>query len=267
MKNILLLVHEDSGQEARLQAALDLGRALGGHISCLDVSIVPVMIDDYAATGGAALLLADEEAREQDNRARLDARLRVEDVPYDWTAMTGDLTACVEEASGLADLVVINRRLDDIPYPDMRGTAAAVIRSAGKPVVAVPESARGFDAAGRALVAWDGSKESMDALQAAVPLLRLASDVTLIEIDDGTIEARATEAAEYLSRHGIKPEIRMLAGTGERASAALLEEVRILGAAYVVMGGYGHSPLRETLFGGVTRRMLTDCPVPLFLAH
>ena len=60
MKNVLVLMHDDVGQEARFQAALDLTRALDGHLTCLDVAILPVTVDDYAMLGGAALLVADE---------------------------------------------------------------------------------------------------------------------------------------------------------------------------------------------------------------
>jgi len=267
MKNILLLVHDDAGQEARFQAALDLARALDGHVSCLDVAIVPTMVDDYVPAGGASLLLADEQERERSNRARLDVRLQAEDVRYDWSTACGDLLGCLREAAGLADLIILNRQLDALPYPDMRSVAAGLLRTAQKPLLAVPEQARGFDVTSHAIVAWDGSAPSMRALQAAVPLLRHASEITIVEIDNGTLKARATEAAEYLSRHGLKPVVRRLADSGTPIAKVLIEEIRILRAGTVVMGGYGHSPLREAVFGGVTRRMLTESPVPLFLAH
>ena len=85
MKNILLLVHDDQGQEARLQVALDLTRAFGGHLSCLDVTILPALVGDYygGATGGA-MLLAEESDRETRNKAALEARLAHEDVSWDW---------------------------------------------------------------------------------------------------------------------------------------------------------------------------------------
>ena len=78
MKNILLLVHDDAGQEARFQASLDVCRALGGHLACLDVAILPKVTGDmYGAT---AMLLADERERESANRTKLESRLAAEDV-------------------------------------------------------------------------------------------------------------------------------------------------------------------------------------------
>jgi len=68
MKNILLLVHDDEGQEARLQAALDLTRALDGHLSCIDMTVMPVIVGDYYAGGDTAILLGEEREREGSDR-------------------------------------------------------------------------------------------------------------------------------------------------------------------------------------------------------
>ena len=63
MKNILVLVHDDDGQEARLQVAFDIVRAVRGHLTCVDVVTVPVFVGEYMGVGGDALLLEDEKAR------------------------------------------------------------------------------------------------------------------------------------------------------------------------------------------------------------
>lgn len=267
MKNILLLIHDDAGQEARLQAALDLTRAVDGHLMCVDVAIVPVMVDDYVPNGGAALLLADERERESANRRTVEARLAKEGVSYEWQDITGDVADALCRAATLADAIVINLPLSGIGFPDMRALAGDLLKSSETPVLAVPESARGFAAAGRAMVAWDGSRAAQEALQAAVPLLQLSENVTIVEIDDGSVKVPAEEAAKYLSRHGVEPVIRRVPTTVERTSDMLLAEAAGLRAAYIVMGGYGHSRIVEALFGGVTRRMLGECPIPLFLAH
>jgi nucleotide-binding universal stress UspA family protein len=266
MKNVLVLIHDDTGQEARLQAALDFTRALGGHLTCLDVAIIPLMIEDYVPIGGSALLLADELASERTNRARIEGRLANEDVPWDWIDATDGLNAAMCKGAALADVIVINTGLDDA-YPDMRRLAGELLVSAETPVLAVPEEARSFDAAGRALIAWDGSKPAQEALQAAIPLLKLAENVTLLEVNDDSLELPASEAAKYLSRHGIEPVIRTIPTAFERASDVILAEARDQRAAYLVMGGYGHGRMLEAVIGGVTKRMLTESPVPLFLAH
>lgn len=267
MKNVLVLMHVDAGQEARLQAALDLTRAIDGHLTCLDVAVLPTTVfPAMDSFDGAAMVIADEKQRESENRASIEPRLRTEQIPYDWVDATGFLSPCVVNASGLADLIVLNRELD-AGYPDMRGVAGDVLITSGKPIVAVPETARGFDAYGHAVVAWDGSPQAEAALQAAVPLLQHASAVTLVEVEDGSIKVPATEAAAYLSRHGIKSVIQRESSAFDIPSTVLLDTITRLGAAYLVMGGFGHSRLVEGAFGGVTKRMLRECPVPVFLAH
>lgn len=267
MKNIYVLVHDDAGQEARLQAALDLTRALNGHLSCLDVVQLPVMVGDIYGFGGQAALIDAERQHEAENRAAIEARLIREGVSWNWVQAVGDIAPSVNQLSDLADIIVLNRKLDKAVAPDMQGIAAAVMLGSNKPILAVPENSRGCNPAGRAMIAWDGSSEAATALRAAVPLLSLASDVTIVTIVDGATRAPASEAASYLSRHDIAVEVVELPERDGPVHAVLLEQVRSLHADYLVMGGYGHSRVAEALFGGVTRQMLALCPIPLLLAH
>lgn len=267
MKNILVLVHDDAGQEARLQAALDVTRALDGHLSCLDVAIMPVVVG-YDWSGYASAMLLEQERMAEDlNRLALEKRLEKEGVAWSWINATGDIVSSLESAAVLNELIVVNCRLEADPHPDMRAATSNLIVNSGRPVLAVPEKARGFAASGRALIAWDGSPQSDAAVQAAIPLLRLATHVTLVEIDDGSIATPAEDAAALLSRHGIHPfVVRERSPRGE-AGEALLNVIGQRKADYVVMGGFGHSRLAEALFGGVTRTMLTSSPVPILFAH
>lgn len=267
MKNVLLLVHDDVGQEARLQAALDLTRALGGHLICLDVAILPVLAGDPYGADGSAILLQDERERESRNRTRIEERLGKEDVSWDMAAVVGDLASSIETAAGLADIIVVNRELDGFPYPRMRDVVGDLLVKSDKPIIAVPEGARGFNATGCALVAWDGSPASNAALQAATPLLQLANSVVLLVIDDGSLQDSAAEAAAYLSRHDVHPLIRSETARGRSASEVLMTEIVDRACDYVVMGGFGHRRFVEALFGGVTRKLLAESPVPLVLAH
>lgn len=265
MKNVLLLIHDDTGQEARLQAALDVTRALRGHLTCLDVTTVAPFIGDSSGVSGGAILLELERASEAANKARLTPRIAAEDVPWDWIDTTDYLEPALEAASAMADLIVVNRALDALPLPDMRAVASSLVLNSGKPILAVPDEARGFSAAGEALIAWDGSREAADPLAAAVPLLLLAGSVTILEVEDGTIARPAEEAAAYLSRHDIHANVlRMRTGPAADTLAYAAAGGRY---DYLVMGAFGHSRLAEALFGGVTRRLLSDSPIPILLAH
>lgn len=267
MKNVLVLMHDDAGQEARFQAALDLTRALDGHLTCVDVAVPPLLMPDFSMTGFEAVLAADEREREQRNRSHIEARLAGEGVPYTWHDETGFLTPCVRKAAGLTDVIVLNRELDSAGYPDMGELVGDVVLKSGSAILAVPEGATGVDAFGSALIAWDGSREVDAALRAAVPLLQKASAVVIIEVSDGSIRQPAEEAAAYLSRHGIKPVVRRESAAFDIPSTVILDAIDRMHAAYLVMGGFGHSRFVEATFGGVSKRMLKESPVPLFMAH
>lgn len=267
MKNILVLVHDDDGQEARLQVAFDIVRAVRGHLTCADIVTVPVFVGDYMGTGGDALLLADEEAREARNAVALKLRLAQEDISYEWVDATGEPSRCLRAAAKLADLIVVNRRLDGAWYPDMSEITGAVVAKGGRPVMAVPQGARRLDLHGNVVIAWDGSDPAAAAMRAAVPLLAFAGSVTLLQVDDGSVTIPATEAARYLSRHGITATVQIEDGRGRKVTDVVRTVLASRNASYLVMGGFDHPRWLESIFGGVTATMIDHTPIPILLAH
>jgi nucleotide-binding universal stress UspA family protein len=267
MKNILLPVHDDAGQEARLQAALDITRALGGHLTCLGVVDVPVLPAD--AWSGTAQAVLAEAAREQEapNAEQLRTRLADEDLSWDWRDVTGDMADSLAAAARLADLIVTSPRVQGFLGAGERDLAAELLTHTRTPVLSVPQGASGFVPDGRALVAWNGSDQVMDALRAATPLLRLAARVLLVEIDDGTVRLPVEEAAAYLARQGMKAAVRRDAGHHAPVATMLRDTVRTGRFDYVVMGAFSRFRITEKLLGGVSRDMLRFSPVPLFMAH
>lgn len=263
MKNILLLVHDDLGQEARLQAALDLTRALEGHLHCVDVTMVPVIaLDDYEGTG-SALLFDEERRRESDNKAALASRLANEDVAWDWIDVTASLTDGAIDAAALADIIVLNGGIEC--YPLTRDIVSQIVMRARKPVFAIPQTLDHLSL-GRALVAWDGHDSCAATMRACAPLLALADDVEIFMVRDGAGQAAPEDAAEYLSRHGIHASIRVVDGGPYTPDALIEEECARWRPDYVVMGAYGRGRLAET-FGGVTKRMLGKTRLPILLGH
>jgi nucleotide-binding universal stress UspA family protein len=267
MKNILLLVHQDAGQEARLQAALDVTRAIEGHLHCVDVMQMPVVLDDHQSAAAASILLADERAREAINRQEIERRLAGEGVSWSFSETIGDLAGAIADAADMADLIVVNGNLDAFSGPDMRGVTSTILMRTGKPVLAVPDKLGRFDAAGRALVAWDGSASATAAMRASVPLLALASDVRLFSVCRIDDDPNLGDAGSYLSRHGIHPEIFQIHDERGAVPQRILDECASWGADWCVMGAYGHGRVREALFGGVTRQMLGESNLPLILSH
>lgn len=266
MKTVLLLVHDDAGQEARLQAALDLTRSLDGHLTCVDVTPIPTFIGDI---GGAAeaMVLAEERKVEAANRAELQARLTQEAVAWDWIDTTGDFTHCLMQEAGLSDIIVVNSKRDTWRDLEPRGVVASILAQARCPVVAAPDQVRRFDASGPVLVAWDGSQAVAATLRACVPLLKLASSVRLFTVEDGGKGASAEAAALYLSKHGIHAVVERVAAEGAKPDDLILTACAAQGIGYCVMGAFGHGRLTEEIFGGVTRRMLDAAQLPLVMGR
>ncbi len=265
MKIIALLVHDDEGQDARLAVALDLARAVNGHLSCIEIAVPEPVGVPFG--GVASVLTVAELEREGANRSRIEARLEAELVSTDWIEMVGDIATSLVQVSALADLIVLDQDVERLRPSHVSSAASEVLVRTGRPILAVSAQTRGFDAGGHALIAWDGSASAVAAMRAAVPLLRRAHAVTLVELDDGSVTIPADDAAVYLARHGILATVQAERPLRETAGDALLERVRRLRASYCVMGAFGHSRVRERLFGGVTRTMLASCPVPLLLVH
>jgi nucleotide-binding universal stress UspA family protein len=117
------------------------------------------------------------------------------------------------------------------------------------------------------VVAWNGSIEAAQALRLALPLLRRAREVHLVEVTDELHGHEAAEARQWLGRHGIRADIHEWPAKGRRTSVALLHAAVELAAGCLVMGAYGHSRLRETVLGGVTRELIAGADMPLLMAH
>src|SRR5579871_1418392 len=116
MKNILLLVRDDEGQEARVRAAIDLARVTDGHLTCLDVVALPRAYVDYYRPFQDQPLLEKERERETRNAAELKARLADCGAVWDWSDATGFLIDEVCDAAKLCDIVVLS--CDDVVAGD-----------------------------------------------------------------------------------------------------------------------------------------------------
>lgn len=269
MKTILLPIHDDDGANSRMQAALDIARAHGAHLNCLQTTPLTAYVASDSFGGVFVLpdLMEAVSKQEAKLRAETEARLSREDVPWNYEHCDGDPAATIVDRSSLADLVVLSPAVREPRPGDPLPLAGDVAIHARTPVLVVPGSASGFDVGAKAMVAWNGSAEAANALKAALPMLRLAGSVVIVTVeepDEGFLPP--VDACEYLSRHGVKAELLAVGPRGTIGDALLAARDRV-GAGYVVMGAYGHSRMREYVLGGVTRQMLRECPVPLLLAH
>lgn len=124
------------------------------------------------------------------------------------------------------------------------------------------------------MIARHGSYEAANAVRASIGLLRLASSVHILQIreDEKDEVLPGTRMREYLSRHAVHAEFSTIeAGVDNNdqavISATLVARAKAIRAEYLVMGGYNHSRIGDYIFGGVTRTMLSDSPVPILIAR
>ncbi len=269
MKTILVHIEGDEGQESRLSAAFDVARACGGHLVCLSVMpYAAYALGDPAMGAFPVTTLIDAvEAKRREERVAVEARLAREGVSWEWIAADGDSSDRIVEQARLADLVVMSAG----PYQRMAqlalGLTGDVAIRAPTPVLAVPPTAKGVNVAGPALVCWDGGQEAANAVKAALPMLALAQSVTLLTVAEKETDFPARSAAAFLSRHGVHADVVERGAGGAGVEQVIRSVAAERQAAWIVQGAYGHSRVRQMLFGGVTRGLLADAPVPILLAH
>lgn len=266
MKNVLVLLHDDEGQEARLQVALDLTRSLSGHLTCLDVVIPPTATSDYVEVTGGAMMMQYELEQESENRRTIEARLQQEDVSWSMQEKVGAPGRALKNASDLADIIVVSIPGEETER-ELRHVVGELAVKTDRPVLAVPPGCRGIDVAGNVLVGWNGSHEASEALRQSVPLLQRAASVTLMDVNHPAGDFTIDEAASYLSRHGIHAEIVTRMSLGALVSDVLLNEACEIEAAYLVIGAYGLPRSVEAIFGGVTAELLHRSDLPILLAR
>lgn len=268
MRSFLVHADDSPAMEQRLQTALDLARAAEGHVQ-LHINTPMQRFVTLDPFGGAFLVgeaLNQAQADEDALVARLSAQLGDEDVPWGIESSTSEPVDALVSSARLADLIVVSLGEPGKANPGPDVGALAV--SARCPVLALPRGAQ-LQLNGKVMIAWDGSHEAANALRAAVPLLALAASVTLVTIAEKAKNAGfpATDALSYLSRHGIHAELMEKAPSQLTIEELLDECAEILGADLIVMGAFGHSRFRETLFGGVTRYFIDAAHTPLLLMH
>ena len=271
MRSLLLHTHDDPNFEARLQVALDIARRCDAHLTLLQAIAYDVVLPgDYSGMLSANMIPLMRDAAAA-FRAKIEPRLTAEDVRWDWVEEFGMADSRMMHHAVLTDLAIVGASSPEFASRGPSPLAGILAVHCKAPIMVVPDSAHGLDITGPAVIAWNGSLESARALRAALPLLRRAASVHLLSVrdpaDDYEPELPPLSAAEYLARHGIECELVELPRGTRMVDEVLREAARAREATFMVMGAYGTPRLMETLFGGVSRAMLTKPDVPLLMAH
>lgn len=194
----------------------------------------------------------------------LDAPARRDVVTVSYREVQGNFADQVTQASRLSDLVVFGP-LTAGDKPGLTEAFEATLLETGRPVLLTAQvPPKNF--ARRIAVGWDGSVTCARALAAAIPYLKKAEAVTVLSVCNGAAEGLG-EVREYLSLHGVSCKEQCVESLQRATGEVLLEEASRGGAGLLVLGGYGHTRLRQMFFGGVTRHVVSHAELPLFLVH
>lgn len=274
-----LLVHLDGTDAARTrgECAIALAAAWNAHLTGLCLMAEPVIPPMLGIAIGADVL----------ERQRAETAAAGAAILAQFEAAAAPAGIAIESRFEMAPVDTLPRRfarharhvdLSIIGQPpanngvDETMLAEAAFLETGRPALLIPYiGAREFPPR-RILVAWDGGREAARAIGDALPFLRRADEVSLIVVDPAALSERigaepGADMARHLARHDVKVTVRAVATGGLAVGDVLLGEAADGAADLLVMGGFGHSRLRELVLGGVTRHLIEHMTVPVLLAH
>jgi nucleotide-binding universal stress UspA family protein len=213
---------------------------------------------------------AQLERIEAERRAQFEGIVRRHGIQSEWRSLPYSSTEVGVHAY-YADLVVIARPESAGQTAGPPGLAESLVLSSGRPIIMFPPRGT-VSQIRRILVAWNATRESIRAVADALPLLVKAKAVQVLVVDHernraGHGQEPGADIARHLTRHGAQVEVQRLSSGGKDVGQLLLSQAAAFGADLLVMGAYGHSQLREWMFGGVTRTVLYQAALPVLLSR
>jgi len=238
-----------------------------------ELSLSPDIMQDLIDTAIDLKKAACKAARSTLAGMAADAGIRIigspqkgDAVTVSYEELTGHLPRALDRAARLCDLVVFPpiRETDD---PEIQDGFIRTLTKLEHPVLLSCEKSP--ERIGqRVAVGWDGGIASSHALIAALPYLETAESVEVLSVQDGPHQGGSIDdVAAYLALHGVSCSRRLLARGDRNVAEVLLETAADEGFDLLVAGGYGHSRLMETIFGGVTEHIVSHPKIPVFMVH
>ncbi len=275
--------------QAVVAAALATARLFNAHVSALfvhpdprlsipymGVPLSPAVVQEVIEAAEEIHHAAAAQAKAAFSKAVSTSGFSMVDKPQKAAAVTcsyrekeGLFPDVVARAARLADLVVFGP-LTATDGPDVAQAFVDTLTRTERPVLLCSQIPETF--ANRIAVAWDGSAAAAHAVSASLPFLARARQVDVLHVQDASVDgkehpAHFPELEEYLALHGIAANCAHVVRAGKSPGEALLEQAAANKSDLLVMGGYGHSHLRETLFGGVTAHVRWNADLPVLMVH
>ncbi len=274
-RSLLVMLDHDPHCEARTRTAIDLAKRMGSHLVGLAPTGLVTLptspslaaaLTDFTATAWDALRADAERAAGKFRDACRAASLKSFEAVID----EADKAESVVRHAHCSDLVLLSQA-----DPSATGFRAAqelveqVILYSARPSLVIPYIDPPGTPGNRVLVAWDDSREAARAVSDALPLLRLAQSVQVIEwsTTDDTTAPRARDAlTQWLLWQGVAAESQREVSDIPIAEA-MLSRAGDLGCDLLVMGAYGHARWAERVLGGATRGLLAGMTLPVLMSH
>ncbi|MCE9521738.1 MAG: universal stress protein [Alphaproteobacteria bacterium] len=289
-RKILVPIFGSVNDRPALQAAFALGKQFGAHVQALFVRLDPIRAIPYGFVGTdlsgysaqyaieLAIKASDEAQKvavESFNEAIANVGIELKDKPGARTdastalkVVQGDFVEEIERESRLCDLIVFGPTNDDAGHDNIREGFEAALLSGSRPALFVP-SVPAESPGQRVAIAYDGSAAAAHAVTAALPFLKRAKSVHSFEIIAAGEKSQALgDLRDYLALRGIETVEHAVDPGSKSTGEALSLAVQAQHCDLLVLGGYGHSRIREFVLGGVTRHIVQHgTPFAVLMAH
>ena len=276
-KTILVQCSDEPRLPGVLGPAIAVARRCEAHLIAMSV-LPPVIVDPALTPGGIVTIIDSHRKAYERERSRMkevfESAVRAAGISAEWLAEdagNGSVWSKIVGYGRSVDLIVAPQADPQWSYTELVEAPAELVLQSGRPVLFIPNIGNHADFGKRVLIAWNGRRESARAAYDALPLLKLAEEVSVLwinpEKDKTAQDIPGGDLCAALARHGIKCEAAAIDRPEQSVGETLLARVRYTHADMLVMGCYGHSRLREFILGGATQKVLAEMSVPVLMAH
>ena len=277
-KSLLVFADDSDASAPRLDTAIAMAERHGARLTACVLAEQPAYYYGIGTEVAADVYLEDVERVKALARGVVEtAGARLAQSGHDggvrWaTGTPGAISEIAARHARYADLSLIGQPFDGAQETLLAKVFEGVLFDSGRAFAMIPRGWSGGAFGGRVLIAWSPRKEAARAVADAMPFIEAAESVHVAMVDpdtgeDAHGEEPGADLAAALARHDVPVTVDALPSAGQSVAGRLLTHAADCAASLIVMGGYGHWRLRESLFGGVTRDMIRQSTVPLLLAH
>jgi nucleotide-binding universal stress UspA family protein len=275
IKDVVVNLTGGHPQDFASDYAISVGTAFDAHVAGIGFIYEPVI--PGSMLGGIPTDLIEVQ-REENSKAAKEAIARFE-AGAKAANVSAETRMVDASVAGAADLFGrIARRFDIAVVGQARREQGAseelliegALFGSGRPVIIVPYVQKQPLKLDRIIICWDGSRPAARAIGDAMPFLERAKMIEIVVVTgerDKSGEITGKNMKRHLARHGITVEIKHITGGGSDVPNTILSHAADSGTDFMVLGGYGHSRLREFILGGVTRSIMRSMTVPVLMSH